>query len=288
MASGLWTAIATGCLTFGLTGTGAAAPLPLGDGKISSSPRQGYLYSCQTQFNGRGAFRDGPWISGSTWDPDRKVIVDGEVDWPNASIDISVEGDRRVVRANNLPLHPTGVFPIQPDDDAYQYDRNPNAITGQDILLSLPANPEPAASPSCVPMGMIGFALSGVAIFNSVDAEGRDAPAHEIQDLCNGHPERGGQYHYHDLSGCQIDLRDGPGGGSSLFGYALDGFGIYGPYGETGERLSNADLDECHGHVTEVMWDGKPTRIYHYHFTDEYPYAIGCFGGTPESLPRGP
>jgi hypothetical protein len=29
------------------------------------------------------------------------------------------------------------------------------------------------------------------------------------------------------------------------------------------------------------MWDGERTEVYHYHFTQEYPYTIGCFHGTP-------
>ncbi|MFN8426725.1 MAG: hypothetical protein U0X87_10785 [Anaerolineales bacterium] len=32
-------------------------------------------------------------------------------------------------------------------------------------------------------------------------------------------------------------------------GYAFDGFGIFGYYGEDGSELTNADLDECHGHT---------------------------------------
>ncbi len=64
-------------------------------------------------------------------------------------------------------------------------------------------------------------------------------------------------------------------------GYALDGFGLFGRYGEAGKVLSNADLDECHGHTHEVVWDGKPTTIYHYHATWEYPYTVGCYRAKP-------
>lgn len=264
-------------------GAASAHELPLGDGNISTSPKVDYVYSCQTRFNGGGAFRDGEWIGEDTWDVDQKPTVDGAVTWPS-KITVSIEGDRRVVRANNLPDHPTGVFGIQPTDDAYAYDRNPNPIREQDIVLSLPLNPQVASSDSCVPMGMIGFALSGAAIYNALDGEGRDAPAHEIQDDCNGHPERSGQYHYHSYSDCFVDTRSGPGGSSDLLGYALDGFGIYGPYGEDGKLLTNADLDECHGRTSEVMWNGELTEIYHYHFTEEYPYTIGCFKGAPQQV----
>lgn len=261
-------------------------PQPLGDGKISREPKQGFLFACQTRFDGGvGAHRLGPWARDGMWRPQDKIAVRGAVAWPNASVAIAVEGGERVVRANGLPKHATGTFPIPGDDPAYQYDRNPNAIRIQTVLLRLKAQPVPAAQPSCVPMGMIGFALTGVAIFNAVDAAGRDAPAYEIQDACSGHPERGGVYHYHDYSSCMADTAGKAGRHSDLVGYALDGFGIFGPIGEEGKRLGNADLDACHGHTHEVAWDGERRVIYHYHFTDAYPYSIGCLMGTPVRLP---
>ncbi len=134
-------------------------------------------------------------------------------------------------------------------------------------------------------MGMIGFTLVGGAIYNAVDAGGRDAPAHEVQDKCGGHPQQGGQYHYHNLTPCLPHGRDAS-GGSELIGYALDGFGIYGPYEADGHKVTNADLDECHGLVGPVMWDGKLVTMYHYRMTDDYPYSVGCFRGTPVRAPR--
>src|ERR1700733_1271424 len=59
--------------------------LPLGDGKISTSPQRGYVYSCQTQFGGGGAQEAGPWIHGDTWDLTEKISVQGDVPWPQAS-----------------------------------------------------------------------------------------------------------------------------------------------------------------------------------------------------------
>jgi hypothetical protein len=170
------------------------------------------------------------------------------------------------------------VFPVQTSDPAYQYDRNPNRIAAQNILLELPATPTLASSASCLPMGMIGFALSGVAIYNALDLAGRDAAAYEVQDSCDGHPERSGQYHYHNSSTCLPDSAQNT--HSDLLGYALDGFGIYGLLGENGKPLENSDLDECHGHTHTVIWNGKTQSIYHYHMTKAYPYTLGCFRGT--------
>ena len=69
------------------------------------------------------------------------------------------------------------MFPIQQSDPAYQYDTNPNYIQSQNIDLTLPSNPQVASSPTCVPMGMIGFAVNGVAIYNALDDAGDDAVA---------------------------------------------------------------------------------------------------------------
>lgn len=259
-----------------------AHELPLGDGRVSSSPRAGYVYSCQRRFNPNapGAQASGGWLNEarSTWDPAKKPTVDGNVKWPG-KISISLKGSSRVISANGLPKTRTGTFPVGRNDDAYRYDRNPNKIRKQTVLLTLPADPQFAKKTSCVPMGMIGFTVSGTALFNALDARGDDAPAHEIQDHCNGHPEHDGTYHFHNYSGCFSDTRSGPDGTSDLIGYALDGFGIFGMY-ENGRKLTNADLDACHGRTSTVMWDGKPHEIYHYVFTEEYPYTIGCFRGT--------
>jgi hypothetical protein len=268
--------------TAGLALPAFAHPLPLGDRHVSAAPQRGYIMTCQGFMPGApGAHRTGEWIANGMWDPDGKPLVEGEVQWPNAAISVTREGDSRIVRANNLPLHPSGEFPIRPGSRAYDYDRNPNRIGAQRILLTLPAAPQPAARPGCVPMGMIGFALSGVAIFNAFDAGGRDAPAYEIQDRCNGHPERSSQYHYHNWSPCLTAAS-----ANAPVGWMLDGYPILGPRDENGRELTNADLDECHGRTGPVTIDGRTVVTYHYRFTLEFPYTLGCFRGTPVALPR--
>ena len=251
--------------------------LTLGDGKISSSPQRGYVYSCMTQFNGGGAQGTGAWINGDgTWDLTRKFTVDGSISWPH-SFTITMEGNDRVFTSNDLPNHTTGEYPISHYDDAYQIDRNPNSIQAQDIRFSVPANPVVAGQPTCVG-GEIGILLSGVVLFSSFDAEGRDAVAHEVQDECDGHPQKDSYYHYHSLSSC---MEDSATGHSALAGYAFDGFGIYGFYGEDGRELTKADLDECHGHTHAIEWNDQFVEMYHYHATREFPYVVGCFRGNP-------
>lgn len=251
--------------------------LQVGDGKYSTSPQVGYVYSCMTEFNGGGASGTGVWMNGDgTWDATKKVVVDGSVNWTR-SFTISTQGDQRVFTGNNLPDHSTGTFPISPNDDAYAVDRNPNSISAQTVSFGVPANPTVAAQPTCVG-GETGIMLSGVVLFNAFDAGGRDASAYEVQDNCGGHPQQSGFYHYHGLSDCFQDTATGH---SALMGYAFDGFGIYGYYGEDGQEVTNADLDECHGHTHVIEWNGRQVEMYHYHATHEFPYVVGCFKGTP-------
>jgi hypothetical protein len=264
--------------------------LPLGDGRVSTSPRSGDVMSCQTDFSrGFGANGPTPWIHKDTWDLTAKPQVQGKLEWPDAEFSIAQTQNglvvSRLVKGNGLPVKTaTGNFPISPTDPAFAYDRNPNSIRKQTVQLTLPAAPQLAATPSCVSMGMIGVALNGVAIFNALDAMGRDAVAHEVQDLCSGHPEPRGTYHYHGPSPCLPGATQN----EQLIGYAIDGFGIYSTYDAGGAELTNANLDVCHGRTSTVLWDGKPQSIYHYVLTREYPYTIGCFMGSPQHLHQGP
>lgn len=252
--------------------------IPLGDGKVSTTPKVGYVFSCETSFKGGGAEHAGDWIQGSTWDLTKKISVQGSVSWPNAVFSAALNGSYRVLSGNGLPVDSTtGVYPIQASDPAYQYDRNPNSVKEIQLSLNLPADPQIAASPTCVPMGAIGYALNGVAIYNALDDSGRDAVAHEVQDSCDGHPQGAGQYHYHGPSPCMPHADEN----NALVGYALDGFGIYSMYDANGKEYTNADLDECHGITSEVEWNGKKVNMYHYVLTQEYPYTVGCFKGSP-------
>ncbi len=251
--------------------------LPLGDGKLSSGPKKEWIWPCHTDPNAGGAFRNGPWIKADgTYDLTAKAVISGSVTWPYR-FEYRREGDRRIFTANDLPNHPTGTFPVPSTDEAFQYDRNPNTIQQQNIRIELPVFPQLEANASCAP-GAVGVLLSGAVLFNALDGPGRDAVAHEAQDSCQGHPQESGVYHYHSLSSCVPDQRDAS-GHSKLVGYAIDGFGIYGHYGENGKALSSADLDECHGHTHEIEWEGKRVRMYHYHATFDFPYTIGCLRG---------
>lgn len=248
----------------------------------TSGPKRGYLYRCSRPNGQGGASQDGPWIDGSTWDYTEKLLVDGAVDWSGASYSQSVSGSTRRLRGNGLPTnHLTGTYPVSPDDDVYRYDRNPNSIRPQSYEYELPARPRKAASAQCARGGAVGILDSGAMLFDAVDATGRDAAAHEVQDRCDGHPQISGVYHYHALPRC---LKTGSKRAhSKRIGWALDGFPIYGPRGTGGEYMRNSKLDACHGHSHAVKLDGRLQVLYHYHATMEFPYTVGCFRGEQAS-----
>lgn len=267
-----------------IVATSDVTHLPLGDERYSSTPQAGMIYLCSSaMLSGGTATTSYPWFNGDgTYNATTKPHVSGSVSW-QSQFSSTLSGSDRIVTANDLPSHTTGTFPISSSDPVYKYDKNPNAIQAQSISLTLPADPTIAAQPSCVGMGAIGIMLTGAALFNGFDAAGHDANANEMQDACAGHPQQSGMYHYHRVSPCATDTTSGH---SALMGYALDGFGIYGPNGEDGKPLTDADLDECHGHTHTITWDGQQVSMYHYHATAEFPYTIGCYRGTPVAAPR--
>lgn len=254
------------------------AALPVDDYRYTTAgPKKTYVYSCQSSFPPAQPSASLPWVSGSTWNLREKVAVSGSVTW-TSSLTVSRRGLKRTIAGNDLPEHATGTFPIAPSDPAYAYDRNPNSISAQTMSYAIPASPSIAKTPSCLNMGAIGVMLTGAQLFNAFDANGRDAAVHELLDSCWGHPQEQGAYHYHTFSAC---MGDSSSGHSKLLGYALDGFGIYGPRGQDGTVLASKDLDECHGHTHTITWNGKRVTMYHYHFTYDFPYSLGCYRGTP-------
>lgn len=267
------------------SGTLNCAALPLGDSQYSTTtPAAGSVYVCDVP-HGPAPPGTGPWIdtAAGTWNALTKAVVTGRVSWPG-TFSATRSGAALDVAGNGLPLAPvtTGTFPIPSSDAVYPYDRNPNRIEARAIRYALPYNPVPAAAPGCLRGGRIGVALNGVSVFDALDAAGHDAVAREGQDGCHGHPDPFSTNHYHGwLFVCVPDAGSAT-RNSSLLGYALDGYGIYGPW-YNGKVLTSADLDVCHGTTSVVTWHGTATSVYHYVSTYDFPYTLGCYHGTPVS-----
>ena len=242
---------------------------------------------------------DSPWIDGDSVVIADIPSVDGSVDWESEFEMTETDTERRLV-GNGLPNHPTGTFPVQAGTDAYPYysglpvegydSAADIPIAAYEIDLTLPRNPVANDEPGCLESIFTGVVTQTGASWHAdvaIDANYRllDPVAALPMDACWGHPYME-QYHYHGYSWKCFPDQGEPGVHSPLFGYAIDGFGVFGPLGEDGQMVTNDDLDECHGHTHDIEWDGETKEMYHYHVNNEYPYSIGCFRGTPIELPH--
>ena len=54
----------------------------------------------------------------------------------------------------------------------------------------------------------------------------------------------------------------------TLTGYAMDGFGLFGLYGDQGQEITNFELDECHGHTHRIQWTESESETYHCYLTN--------------------
>ena len=219
-------------------------------------------------------------------------------------VEISVNLNSRCFVANGIPDHPIGKFPIR---------GNPNAILPQQIRGCVPVKPEKNMSRSPV-KGIFGIAVNGV-LFRPNTAGFWDPNARRGHsrngnrnwsldifgargrlglDFNNGHVGKAGLYHYHGIAKTLTKTS-----GSSLVGYARDGFevhylgnkkksgwrlkggqrpvgappGVYdGKFNEDYEYIGGLNnLDQCNG--------GEYQGRYTYFITDQYPFVPRCFYG---------
>jgi len=205
-----------------------------------------------------------------------------------SGLQVYLSGNYVIIKTNDLPDHKSPYYKgtqwASTMYEAYNgtnsaWNQNPNTIASQNYVFKIPVSPTQASSSSQTPLGPMGVAINGVAIYNQY-AAGRVALTTEINsfDEYNGHPDQSGSYHYH-VEPTYLTTKNTK---SSLIGFLLDGFPVYGPL-ENGKTLTSADLDAYHGH-TGVTAD-YPNGIYHYHITADAPYINGTgFYGTPGTV----
>ena len=274
------------------------------NGTPTNSPGRGLQWLCIdeiTLYNGGQApvmdETGAPWVHGLDIVVSEMPLVEGQVRWHSRFRTITKGATRRFI-GNGLPRHVTGEFPVQAGTDAYPYynaapvpppyftaDKIP--ITTYQLDITVPRSPIYHNDPVCISNLVSGVATQTGSVWHANialgDNEWVDPIAALPPDQCFGHPFDG-QYHYHGWSWKCFPNQGKPKQHSPLFGYALDGFGIYGPRGDGGRLLTNADLDECHGHFGMVEWDGFKRYMYHYHLNNEFPYGPGCLKGRPIPL----
>lgn len=296
--SGGWKGTAPSTLTTVSTGTDmntpgknksflCAHPLPMPDGTIMTMKFP--------PFTNLGM----PWAKGNTLNIAAIPPAPGSVRMKSV-FKQTVTATKRHFKGNGIPNHPMGTFPIVPGSEAYDtYSQlpaqgYPNAaaipVKPYDLDVTVTRNPKMNKKPTCIKWLTMGIVTqTGAAWHAEVAAtsagQAVDPNAALPTDKCWGHPYMT-MYHVHGYSWKCFPNKGKPGQQSPLYGYALDGFGVYGPLGADGKPIKNSQLDECHGRVGNVMWEGKMRRMYHYVTNNEYPYSIGCFRGTPAKLPK--
>lgn len=211
-------------------------------------------------------------------------LVEQDVLRPD-NVTVSFDGSSMIVRAHNLPNHPTAKFPSPRGSG----DRNPSYIQEKDSTYYLPLKPRPdpearamenqSNANRALPMGPIGIAINGVVFFNPFDAGMSDAT--DLMDRCCGHPSPDNRYHYHKYPVCvKSPFADEGKGHSPLIGWAFDGFAIYGPY--EAEGVMAKDSRDNPLNAFNVHQD--PQRGWHYHVTPgKFPYIIGGYWGIADA-----
>lgn len=238
------------------------------------------------------------------------------------SLNITVENGKCVFSTNAIPNHDFNdaqqAFPndVSPQSVVIEVTATPekaetttalSLVTDNAILLNGVKVDILAAGCFGVGNGKIGC--------NDIDTPWRYDPMFAsngfLIDSHNAHAQPDGTYHYHGTPNAFYSHGDSS-NPSPLIGFAADGFPIFGPYfddnGEirvatssyrlkAGDRPSGngnpggqydgsfrddyeyvsglGDLDECNGMTVN--------GVYGYYITDNFPYVIACFTGTPDA-----
>jgi hypothetical protein len=154
-----------------------------------------------------------------------------------------------------------------------------------EITMLIPVHPKMAAKPTDLgTVAKVGVALDGVPIF--ADAPSVLKTGHlPALDTCGGHIDPGGWYHWHatatDINGIfdknKVDAKCGlPQSSSAQFGYAFDGYAMYGTTDANGQTPK--DLDACNGHISATPPNKQGE--YHYHATNRFPNLPACLKGV--------
>lgn len=203
-----------------------------------------------------------------------------------AAVSYSISGSTVTFTTTDLPNHTSPYWDVShPLYEAYSgtntsWNQNPGSIGEQAITFTMTLNPAEALNKRATPMGPIGISRNGVVFFNQYAAGGAPLTG-EINsfDQWLGHPAMT-QYHYH-VEPAYLTTTFGS---DAFLGLLSDGFPVYGPL-ENGTTITNADLDDYHGHTSATS--DFPNGIYHYHITNEDPYLNGNgFFGTAGSITR--
>lgn len=247
-------------------------------------------------------------------DINRGLVFEGE-------LDITIVGDTCVFNTNAIPNHDfndgDNSFPnnVLPQNDRYIVTSNP-MFAEQPTALSL--NVDNAIMLNGVKVDLLAAGCFGVGNGRTgcgdMSTPWRYNPIHPDSgfrvDSHHAHSQADGTYHYHASPNALFSEDDSD--ESPVVGFAADGFPIFGPFIDdngtirkamssyrvkTGARPTTVgspsgsydgtfrddfeyieglgDLDACNGMTIN--------GVYGYYITDDYPYILGCFSGTPDA-----
>lgn len=167
------------------------------------------------------------------------------------------------------PVHDHACINVSEDEDV-------------EITLLVPEHSVLADQPTQLRVvSKVGIALDGVPIFSDAPSVARTGHMPAL-DTCGGHVDPGGWYHFHGTASdldtafdvADVDancrLQQNP---AALFGFAYDGFPIYGSLELDGAVPEN--LDECGGHDPDTNG-----QSYHYHSGTTFPNLPKCLAGV--------
>ncbi len=183
-------------------------------------------------------------------------------------VEISIEGDRRIIKSNGIADHDTGTFPNS---------QNPNGIEAQYHEFKIPVNP--TYTDNAVQARIVGVALNGLPIEPGTaekwtggttvwNYEGIQGTRLTLGlDHQNAHVQPGGKYHYHGVSDDLVSSLSSDVKGTQI-AWAADGFPIY----------YRADIDSSYQLKSGNRPDGSegPGGTYDGTFTQDYDFVAGA------------
>lgn len=234
-------------------------------------------------------------------------------------IAISIDGDKRIIRTNNIPDHKVGKF------GAGQGSLNPNAIAPLDLQYEIELSPTENTNFTSLLRASGGIDYSFGVLLNGIELDpvaaepwphsslrGADPMANWDWNLealnallgldCNNaHVQASGQYHHHGSPTLYLESIDLDPTTMTLIGYAADGFPVYYKYAYSDPNDAGSGIEIMTSSYQlkegERPGDGvtAPCGNYNGLYTNDYEYkeglgsldqANGRKGVTPE-YPQG-
>lgn len=242
-------------------------------------------------------------------------------------VTITTSADAVTITSDGQPPHRSYYYGQgHPNYEDFDYSRgaeyrpNPNKIIAQTLTIQVPNQPTAKGltisdanvdgvvdtSDDEYPMGLAGFALDAVALYNPLAAPGDDIEDEKFTfDNYAAHPMQSGQYHYHTatpgplevLAAAGLTASTTPGAAAvEVYGVMCDGTLVLGCTELDGSAIQDpSGLDAQNGHVHDIA-DAEMTHFtsrYHTHicegvsrtkFTPELQYYSHCdvlSGGLP-------